>query len=95
MKIKEQRTAVLERELGRTLSESSAAVRRRAAGAGAPLDEGLCCIGLMRVAQEWSDPRAPDLSAIIRGVAERMGLPPERFELFVAEQLGALLPEVD
>ena len=49
----------------------------------------------MRVAQEWSDPRSPSLAAVIQGVAERMGLPPDLFEIFVAERLGALMPDSD
>ena len=55
-------------------------------------DAGLFGIALLRVAEEWSDPRAPALAEVIHGVAERMGLPPDRFELFVAEQLGRLVP---
>lgn len=97
-----KRTAILERDQARTSPPDpspggDAPTRREAVldSGVAQLDEGLWCIGLMRVAQEWSDPRAPGLSAIVHGVAERMGLPPDRFEIFVAEELGALLPGAD
>ena len=84
----QQRTAVLERE---EKAESSSAM-----GEGEiRFEEGLWCIGLMRVAQEWSDPRSPSLAAVIQGVAERRGLPPDLFEIFVAERLGALMPDSD
>lgn len=97
-----KRTACLERDQVQAFPDGAAAREEVQARRGAcrsegvlQLDEGLCCIGLMHVAQEWSEPRAPGLSAIIHGVAERMGLPPDLFELFVAEQLGALLTETD
>ncbi|MDR0966770.1 MAG: hypothetical protein LBM75_09800 [Myxococcales bacterium] len=76
-----KRTAVL---------DSSQAQVAHAPESASAMDEGLWSIGLMRVAVEWSDPRAPALAEVVRSVAERMALPPEPFELFVAERLGAL-----
>jgi hypothetical protein len=84
---KHHRTAVIE--------EQQVAVRAPEAQREVPEPDGLWAIGLLRIAMELKRPDAPGLAEIIGGVAERMGIPRDQFELFVAERIGSLQEEAE